>query len=207
MKKGIPTFIDKPFAYDTNDARKIIKIAKQYSTPIMSLSMLKETPQVRNFQNRLKEIGAPEFGTIKGIGTNMAGHIHTISFAQGVFGSGVESVECMGQSSLGYVHLSYGDKKNRPKDGIILNCASGGSPHCAMYVSAYSKIGAIHSPPIGDFVYPYGAANILKKIKKMVKTNEPQEPYEDMLECIAIADAARVAQKERRCVKLRKVTR
>lgn len=205
LVKGVPTFIDKPFSYDVKDAESLVRLAQEHATPMMSLSMLKEVPAVACFCNRFKEVGTPEFGTIKGGGDAMAGHIHAISFAQRLFGNGVESVECMGKSPLAYIHLDYGKKANRPEKGVVLNCASGGSPHCAMYASVYGALGVAHSPPIGDFKFPFGAAIILKKIKKMVQTGKPQEEYSDMVECIGIAAAARAAQKSKDRVYLRDI--
>ena len=205
LKKGVPTFVDKPFAYDIKDAKALTRLADKHGAPVMSLSILREVPQLRRFRNRFAELGAPEFGIVKGGGPVMAGHIHAISLAQHLFGDGVEAVECMGQTPLAYVHLDYGDKANRPSEGVVLNCASGESPHCAMYASAYSRLGAVHSPQIGDWVFPEGASKILKKIKKMVHTGEAQAPREEMLECIAIATAGRIAQKEKRRVLLREV--
>jgi len=205
IKKGIPTFIDKPFAYDVKDAQKLVKLAQKNNTPIMSRSILSETPQTLYFRDRLEEIGKPEFGTIKGGGDLMAGHIHSISLALRVFGGNVKYVECMGQKELAYVHLDYDGQADRPENGVALNCSSGGSPHCAMYASAYSQQGVVHSESIGDFVFPYGASNILKKIKKMVYSRTPVIPYEEMIEGIAIATAARLAQKERRRVSIKEV--
>ncbi len=205
LKKGIPTFVDKPFAYEVKDARAIVELAKEHDTPVMSLSILRAVPHAALFRSRFKEIGGPEFGIIKGGGNAMAGHIHAISFAQHLFGAGVESVECMGETPLAYVHLDYGGKPGRPKAGVVLNCASGGTPHCAMYASAYSSQGAVHSPAIGDFEFPYGVVEILKMIRRMVRTREVQAPYEEMIECIAIATAARLAQEEKRRVYLEEV--
>ena len=205
LKKRVPTFVDKPFAYEVEDARAIVGLAKAHDTPVLSLSILRTLPQATLFRNRFKEIGQPEFGTVKGGGDTMAGHIHAISLAQHLFGAGVESVECMGQTPLAYVHLDYGEKTGRPAYGVVLNCAPGAGPHCAMYASAYSKLGAVHSPALGDFEFPYGVVANLKMIKKMVQTRKPQAPYEEMIECIAIPTAARLAQKEGQRVYLKEV--
>ena len=207
LKKGVPTFVDKPLAYDIKDARALTRLADKHGAPIMSLSMLREVPHATRFRNRFSELGTPEFGIIKGGGEHMAGHIHAISLAQHLFGAGVEAVECMGRTPLGYIHLDYGDRTDRPSSGVVLNCASGGSPHCAMYASAYGAKGAIHSHPMGDWTFPEGAARILKKVKKMVQTGEAQVLREEMLEGIAIATAARRAQKESRRVRLKEVMR
>lgn len=205
LKKGVPTFVDKPFAYDVNDARALVQLAEEHDTPVLSLSILRAVPHAARFRSRFAELGGPEFGIIKGGGTTMAGQIHAISLAQHLFGAGVESVEGMGQTPLAYVHLDYGGKPNRPRSGVVLNCDSGGTYHCAFYASAYSGWGAVHSPAIGDFEFPYGVIEILKTIKKMVQTRKPQAPYEEMIECIAIATAGRLAQEEGQRVVLKDV--
>jgi len=145
------------------------------------------------------------FGSIKGAGGTLAGSIHTISLAQHIFGPGVAAVDCMGPSELAYLHLDYGDTPDRPTAGVMLNCDSGPTYHCSLYVSAFGAQGAIHSGQIGDFEFPFGAAEILRKIRKMVRTGQPQVPYEEMLECIAIAEAGRLAQKTGKRVHLRDV--
>ena len=171
----------------------------------MSLSMLRVLPQASRFRNRFSELGDLEFGAVFGGGGAMAGHIHAICLAHHLFGAGVVAVECMGQDELGYVHLDYGDKTDRPKKGVMLNCACGVTPHCAFYASAYSKIADVHSRPLGDYAFPYGAAEILKRIKKMVSTGVPQVDCPEMVESIAIATAARLAQKRGKRVALEEV--
>lgn len=205
IRKGVPTFIDKPLSYDVDGAKSIVNLAKKYHAPIMSSSIFSEVPGVIYFKDRLQELDQPEFGIIKGGGLVMAGHVHAISFALRVFGGGVKNVECMGQEELAYIHLDYEGQVGRPMNGVVINCDSGGSPHCAMYASAYSKEGVIHSEPIGDFVFPCGACNILKKIKKMVVGKKLVNPYEEMFESVAIATAARLAQKQRRRVAIKEV--
>ena len=53
-------------------------------------------------------------GRIAGHFRRVIGHIHAISMALALFGSGVTAVECMGQTELAYVHLDYGGKADRP---------------------------------------------------------------------------------------------
>ena len=207
LKKGVPTFVDKPFAYTLRDAQQMIKLAEKRSTPVMSLSILRAVPHARHFRDRLQEIEPVGFGSIKGAGQILAGSIHTISLAQHIFGAGVEAVDCMGPSELAYLHLDYGGMPKRPSAGVMLNCDSGPTYHCALYVSAYSAKGAIHSGQIGDYEFPWGAAEILRKIKRMVRTGKAQAPVEEMLECIAIAEAGRLAQETGKRVYLRDVMR
>jgi predicted dehydrogenase len=167
--------------------------------------MLRTVPHARHFRDRLQEIAPVGFGSIKGAGGTLAGSIHTISLAQHVFGPGVVAVDCMGPRELAYLHLDYGDNPDRPRAGVMLNCDSGPTYHCSLYVSAFGAQGAIHSGQIGDFEFPWGATEILGRIKQMVATGEPQAPYGEMLELLAIADAGRLAQKTGQRVHLKEV--
>ena len=207
LQKRVPTFVDKPFAYDVKEAAEIVRLAKKRHTPVLSLSILRTVPQAAQFSQRFDEIGGAHFGTIKGGGTTMAGHIHAISLAQHVFGDGVESVSCMGKNPLAFVHLDYGGRKGRPSSGVALDCDSGPTPHCAFFVSAYGPAGAIHSPEIGDWVFPWGAAKNMEIAKQMVRSGKPPVAYDEMIENIAVATAARRAQKLGRTVRLREVWR
>jgi len=205
LDKRVPTFIDKPFAYHIDDAVKIVELAQRRQTPILSISILRTVPEAQLFRRRLPEVGGLAFGSIRGGGISMAGHIHAISLAQHIFGDGVESVEAMGQNELGFVHLNYGGRKDRPSHGVTLNCDTGPTWHCAFYASAFGPEGAIHSGPISDFVFPKGAAINVRLAKRMVLTRRPPVPYDEMLENIAVATAARRAQKSGRTVRLSEV--
>lgn len=208
LAKGVPTFCDKPLAYEYRDARALVELAEQVGAPLMSLSILREVPQGGHFRSRLAEIAPVGFGSIKGGGTSIAGHIHAISLAQSVFGPGVEAVEAMGPAELSFVHLTYGEGRGllQPEAGVMLNCDSGPTYHCSFYVSAFSALGPLHSPQIGDFEFPWGSAAILRKVQAMATTGQPQVPYAEILECIAIATAGRLAQERGERVTLAEVT-
>lgn len=207
IRKGIPTFIDKPFAYDVRDARSMVALARRHRTPIMSLSMLRISPHADRFRHRFAEIAPVEFGAVRG------GWVHAINLALNLFGAGVEGVNCMaekgydtvGKSTFACIHLDYAGQRARPGSGVVLHCGAGGTDHCSYYASASSRRGTIHSPPIGDFEFPDAAAKILRMIARMVRTREPQVPYEEMVEPIAIAAAARRSQQARRRVRLKDV--
>jgi predicted dehydrogenase len=202
LEKRVPTFVDKPFAYHIQDALVIVALARRRRVPVLSMSILRSLPEAANFSRRLREVGSLSFGVIHGGGTRMAGHIHAISLAQHIFGNGVESTEAMGQNELSFVHLNYGGRKDRPSNGVMLNCDVGPGWHCALSASAYGTEGDIHAGRMSDFEYPKGAAVNLELARKMVRTGKPAVPYEDMLENIAVATAARKAQRTGRTIKL-----
>lgn len=203
IEKGVPTFIDKPLAYDLEDARGIVDLACQHDVPILSLSILSALPQGARFAARFPEVGQVEFATVKGGGMKMSGHIHAISLAQNFFGAGgIEAVEAMGQNELGFMHLIYKDAPGLPRHGVILNCDVGIDHFSAFHASAFGPLGAIHSGELGGFTFPDGAAAIIKQIRTMVETGKPPVPYDDILENIAVATAGREAQRTGKAVRL-----
>ncbi len=206
LTKGIPTFVDKPFASTYKDALAMVELAKAHQTPLLSLSLLRVVPHATRFKERFPEIGEVQFGVVRGGWTSLAGQIHAIALAQHLFGDGVKSVECMGKYPLAYIHLDYGERPDRPKDGVILLCASGGSSlESQFFATVYSDQGVLHSPKFANGEYPHAAVEVLKLCKQMVQTKQPPMPYDEMLEQIAIVDAARLAYQEKRSVTLEEV--
>lgn len=204
--KGVPTFIDKPLAYHAADACQIVDLARKHGTPIMSISILRELPHAARFRDRMAEVGQPDFALIKGGTYTMDGLIHSVSLALHLWGPGIESVESMGGDGKPFVmHLDYGGKAGKPSHGVVINNDAGPTYHCAFYASAFSGEGAIHSDHLSDWEFPWGVIEIIKKIRKMVETRQPQFPYEEMIEGVAIATAARQSLTQRRRVPLREV--
>ncbi|MDD8014495.1 MAG: Gfo/Idh/MocA family oxidoreductase [Acidobacteriota bacterium] len=206
LRKGMPTFVDKPLGFEVKDARAIIELAKANDTPLYSSSILSTVPHAARFRDRIPEIGEAQFGIVRGGGPNFAGQVHAIALALHVFGGGVERVDSMGGGPLAYVHLDWGRREGRPRDGVVLNCRGGGmSTHSGFFVSAFSDRGGIHSESIDSYTYVHGAALIVEKIKDMVRTGKPPVDYDRMLEPIAVATAARLSHAERRPVTMEEV--
>lgn len=223
LERGIPTFVDKPFASTLKDAREIVSLARRRSAPLFNASILTYVPAAEQFKNRFDEIRtaywplpseAPAspigLGVVKGVGgafsqelmgktvsgsleEKLAYIIHGISLALNLFGPGAEWVEAMGILPLEYLHIHF---KNG-MDVLVLNTSTDVFPEtCSFYASAYGKYGAIHSPGIGDPEFIGGAEKILQLFKGMVETGKPPVAYELFLEHIAIVEAAQRAQKE-----------
>ena len=87
-----------------------------------------------------------------------------------------------------------------PRCGVALNTNIGPVPHAAFYASAYGDKGSIHSPQLGDFEFPFGAAEILRTVKRMVEMRRTPESLLMMVDGIAIAEAARMSKELGRAV-------
>ena len=202
LQKSVLTFVDKPFAYEVNDVKAMIKLARDNDTAVMSLSMLRTLPDVGLFRSRFGELGDVQFGTIRGGGAILAGQIHATSLAQHLFGPGVESVEALGEENPRHVLLDYGGKADRPEKGVVINYDAGMG---FFYASAYGPNGAIHSREFNDYVFPKAAVINANLIKKMVRTRQSQAPYDEMIECVAVAEAARIANETAKRVYLKEI--
>lgn len=193
LEKGVATFVDKPFAYSTEDATALVDLAAAHGAPLSSMSILRALPDAGLFAQRLPEVGALQFGCVQGGGPSLAGQIHTISLAQHIFGTGIAGVRAMGDDGPNTIHIDYGGRADRPARGVTLSCDVGAVWHCAFHASAYGPSGAIHSPPLGDFVFPFGAAHILHQLRDMVHTGKAPACFADAVEAVAVAEASRLA--------------
>lgn len=202
LERGIPVFVDKPFAATLADAQEMIRLAEKNKTVVMNASILAHTDTGKFFQRRFDEIGGCSYLVAKGVGPGNAAVIHGLALAQGLVGYGVEWVECMGSHELESILLHYPGEL----EAVVLNAPQYAFPRtCSFYASAYSRLGALHSPPIGDPEFHTGTRRIVELFRQMLETGKPPIPYEHMLEPIAIIEAARIAQREGRRVSLREV--
>jgi predicted dehydrogenase len=205
LKKGVATFVDKPFAYTLADAYAMLALADRHKAPLMSMSMLQVSPAVARFRNRLPETGGATFGSIAGGGTGLEGLIHTIAIAQHVFGTDIETVRVLSGPNHTTAHLDYGDRPDRLKHGVAIHCDVGPAFHGAMYVSAHGPRAKIDSGDIGDWEHPHSAVEVLKRVRQMVLTGKATEAREQMIESIAIAEAFRQARQSAQPVRVANV--
>jgi hypothetical protein len=79
----------------------------------------------------------------------------------------------------------------------MINCDVGHTWFGTIHMSAYGSggRGAIHNQGVGNWDYPRGSAEIIRLVKKMVETGKSQGPVNQMIEAVAIADAADDAMK------------
>jgi hypothetical protein len=205
LRRGIPTFVDKPFASTLQDAVRMTKLARRHKTPLFSSSILGFVNEAKHLKRRFGELPGPvRQGVVHGVGwKSVGGIIHGLTLAQAVFGAGVEWVECMGEGPLEYLLMHYKDGK----EVLLRNAHTDVFAHfiCDVFSITHGcppKNGHLRSIPMTDPAFVEGAFNIVKAFKKMVRTREPPLPYENMLELIAIDNAGREAQKKRRRVYL-----
>jgi len=193
LKRGIPTFVDKPFADTVAHCRELQAMAKASGAPLLSLSILQTEPSVTLFKNRMPEVGTLNFATLAGYGTHPAGLVHTFSTIHHLYGPGIHQVQVMKAQGHTAYHVSYGPlagKEGRPIHGVMVNCDVGNRPFTALGMSAFGTKEDIHAMTMGDYAYPYGTAIIIRKIAQMVRERTVEAALIDnMVEAIAAIEA------------------
>ena len=206
LERGLPTFVDKPFAYTLKDAQSMVDLALKHDTPLLSTSLLGISPHADRFRNRFAEIAPIIHGTVRapiGEQGNLAGGYHIIALMQNLFGTGVEWVDCMGDRPLEILRLHY---PNGVEAIGISSFTYGEDVYCGYQANVYGRKGVVHSPFIDDFAFPASGERIFNLIKEMLATGKPPVSYESMLELMQIIEAGRLAQKLHRKVYLNEIS-
>jgi hypothetical protein len=108
----------------------------------------------------------------------------------------------MGSIPLEIMLLHYADGR----EAIVLNTPQSEFPQtCTFFAPAYSNLGVVHSSGNGDPEFHTGTRRIVELFRQMIDMGKPPIPYEHILEPIAIAEAAKIAQCEGRRVTVREV--
>jgi len=204
LRKGVPTFVDKPFSYHLEDAKAIVQLAIDNNTQVLSAAQHKFNPVYLNFRNRLPEVGGLQLGIVHGMNDQgkLAALIHPISIAQAIFGSGVNWIQVMNKPNgdIDIIRLRYPEHLDRPRDGVMFSSSRGGR-WGGIWVSAMGHEKLI-SDVMDSWHHPYSAEQIILKIKDMVLNKRFPIPTEVMIEEIAIAEAIRESQKTGKVVRI-----
>jgi len=194
LEKGVPTYVDKPFADSLENARSILELSRKHDAPVFSLSILRAEPAFALFRNRIPEVGEVSFAAFHGYGSIPAGLVHTVSLSQLLFGTGFKFVQVMESERQTSVYLDYGERDDRPKQGVMINCDVGSRPFTSLTATIIGTKGQIHETVLGDYQYAAGSVEIIRMIRTMVETKKTPAIMMEVLETIATLDAFKVAR-------------
>lgn len=191
IEKGIPMFIDKPFANNAKNAAIILNAAKKYNTPIFCSSIL--LYDIMNKKLLKKNLGNPSLvvSTFSSGIESRPASVHTISACLGAvrFLKGDYAVD-----SMTYIGNKTGDRKNEMyrllfKDGTIgiINCETFGT--YAFHVEVFADNG-ISSEYTTEPTMRTGIIDIAEAFDKMIDTRVPPLHYDRIFEFVATIDAA-----------------
>ena len=72
LKRGLPVYVDKPFASSLKDAHTLVNLAQKNQTCVMSASLLEHNPQLNRWTRSFNEIGGA--GLFVGAGQSTQGN-------------------------------------------------------------------------------------------------------------------------------------
>jgi len=207
LRKGMPTFIDRPLARTVKDARALIRLARRNRAPLLSCSHMRLLPHAEWFKRRFAELDPLERGIVHGHGPNPAEVADGVQLALFLFGDEfggrAESVRSMGAWPLEVMFLTYAKPRIDRKSYALVVNSHGSGERQAFHASASSAFKPIYLDDMDAFVQTEGGLGVMTAIGKMVRSRKPPLPYESMLEPVVVTEAGRKAHNKATSAPLR----
>ncbi|HZP80364.1 MAG TPA: Gfo/Idh/MocA family oxidoreductase [Chthonomonadaceae bacterium] len=187
LEAGVPTYVDKPFAPDVEQAEAMIALAEKHNTPLMSCSSLRYDPKVAEALAKRSEYGRLLSADVWGSAATHEGNpgllhygIHAVEILYALMGPGCRQVQAciseQGEAVIGLWSSGHVGVYRGLREG------SGGFGFTAHYEKG-------HFPTIVDGAACY--REMLKVVVQMFETRKPPIEYATMREIIAFIQAAR----------------
>ena len=203
LKKGVPTFIDRPFASTVKDTKAMISLARRNRAPLLSCSHMIMLEDVRRFKESCF-LDAPYLRAIKvfGRGPSPALVADGIALAMTIcgdeFGGRLYDVRSSGDWPLEFVHLHWRKKMGKGDRELVAFVMSS---HLASVRNQFHVLAGIWPGVRGErylddldasLQYEGGLA-VMNAVKEMIKTGVPPISCADMIEAVAANEAGRRA--------------
>jgi len=196
LRKGVPTFCDKPLAMSAKPAKEVAALARKTGTPFMSASALRFVPDVLALA---KEV--PSLGDIH-LATTICGNelvyygIHALEMAYAVLGRGAVSCLNVGQPGRNIVRARFAGGRD-----LLLMVAERPWMRAGYQINVYGTKGwRTLTPNLAD-LYWY----LFDRFLTLVRTKQESVPIEEEVEGIAVLEAGKRSLAENREVTLAEV--
>jgi virulence factor len=186
LEKGVPTFVDKPFACSVSDARAMVDIAERKHVPLMSSSSLRYAPEVVEAKD-----GKGPAGAVLGVVAYGPGSLHPRN--PGLFNYGIHTVEMV------YTLMGPGCQQvtclSRPGADVVTGVWSDGrlatvrSLRSGRYEFGFTLFGSkAASAQTVESKYAY--RDLLKQVVRMFETRQLPIDLRETQEIVAFIEAA-----------------
>ncbi len=212
LRKGLPTFCDKPIGGTVEGTRKILEFARQHKAPIMSSSLFRHQ---LGTEAAVRKRDSGQFGALRYVIAGVQGGYspdgwmiygqHPAWTVMTLLGPGVEAVSMYARENTDHALVTYKDRMpaeiwfGRPNE-MWEYC------HTACF---FEKKRYEYTPSIeGDFWYGhhYEMFRMAATFRQMVKSRQEPIPHREILEVTAMVHAAARSLKEKsRLVELAEV--
>jgi virulence factor len=187
LERGIPTYVDKPFACSLADARALVKVAMEKHIPLMSSSSLRYAPEVVAASG-----GKGPAGAIVGVSTYGPSPthprnpglfhygIHPVEMLFTLMGQGCKRVTCLSEPGAEVVTGVWADGRVASVRGIRAGKQDYG-------FTIFGDKGVQTQGVSTKYIY----RELLKKIVGMFETRQLPIDLRETLEIVAFIEAAR----------------
>ena len=180
-----PTFIDKPLAVKSADARAIVSLARDHGVPLMSCSSVRYGDMLSAVLAESGEVaGCDAWGPMAEVPTQPGLFwygVHTVDTVVRVMGAGCREVRCFRNATNDLATLVWGD-------GRVASVRGMRAGHSAFGCVVHKKDGARVADIYASKRPPY--ASMLEAIIKTLPHGKSDVPAEQMVETVRIIEAA-----------------
>ncbi|HYR58144.1 MAG TPA: Gfo/Idh/MocA family oxidoreductase [Chthoniobacteraceae bacterium] len=189
LKKGVPTFCDKPLAMTAKQAQEIAKLARSTGTKFMSASSLRFVPDVLALRADLPNVGNVHLATST-CGNELVYYgIHALEMAYAVLGGGAVSCMNVGQPGANIVRVRFADHRD-----VVLMVAEKEWMAAGYQIDLYgTKSWRTLKPDLKDLYY-----YLLEQFLSYLSTGKEVVPVEEEVEVIAALEAGKRSLAEHR---------
>ena len=182
LRRGLPTFIDKPIAMTARRAQEIVAVARQSGAPLMSASSLRFVPDVLALKNDVQALGDIHLATTI-CGNELVYYgIHALETAYAVLGPGAVSCLNVGQPGRNIVRVRFDGGRD-----LVLMVAEGQYMRAGYQINVYGAKGWRSLQPNLTDLYLY----LLERFLDVVRTRKPVVPLDEIVEVIAVLEAGK----------------
>jgi len=196
LKKGVPTFCDKPLAMTAKQAQEIAKLARSTKTKFMSASALRFVPDIVKLRSEVPQLGGVHLATVA-CGNDLIYYgIHALSMAYAVLGKGAVSCHNVGHPGLNIARVRFADHRE-----VVVMVGEKEWMSAGYQINLFGKKGWRSLTPNLANLYSY----LLEAFLACVQTGTEPYPIEEEVELIAALEAGKRSLKEGREVTLAEV--
>lgn len=196
LKRGIPTFCDKPLAMTARKAKQIADLAAETGTPFMSASSLRYVPDILALREEVADLGNISLvTTVCGYELVYYG-IHALSMAYAVLGRGAVSCMNVGRPGRDIVRVRFSTGTD-----VMLMVAEPEYMQAGYQIGVYGEKGwRMVQPDLTELYW-----HLMVAFMKFVREGEVSVPVGEEVEVIAALEAGKRSLDEGREVALKEV--
>lgn len=196
LRKGVPTFCDKPLAMTAKQAKEVAAAARKAGTPLMSASALRFVPDVIALAKEVPSLGKIHLATTI-CGNELVYYgIHALELAYAVLGRGAVSCLNVGQPGRNIVRVRFESGRD-----LLLMVAEREWMRAGYQINLYGTKGWRTLTPNLTELYWY----LLDRFLDLVRTKKESLPIEEEVEVIAVLEAGKRSLAEKREVTVAEV--